>query len=784
MILKVLIAVSLLQVTVNCDEQLYLEIDRYNQVMKGYILNTEDKIYSYITKEIESEYLKNFVIVRREFKFLEDLIIKQKKVNKSEYSANSTIYFLDLIKINLPMKFKISTLIKSFFEMLDGYQSTKYFKEIDITIDSFGYSSIEQKFFFIDIEKLGFTEQTVTDRKAIHKKIVFSFYKLLVDNNLPLTNDEKTLFEDSISNSSKLPPVQISNSPDKLKIINNNESLESLLQVKVENHGFAIPGNKYPNIFDLDVRDDRLRIVSRLNGSQKVFTLDNSNDLVIMVMCKRSIDHDHCKILNEYRIDEFNKYGYSCYNYRYEIEVQESSFTFLDKGKKTEQKLYEIYLIFSAASSAGIILNSLILFTEPSTFNFNEVEFFLCKDESVNLAIYKQVAKGFEYHSFKLGSNSIQVLGYSYLIQTTQSIFTEGFEECRKPETKVYFYKKLGTQIIFHVYQAKDSKQGEDARILDTISSYPLNNRTPFLMLNKCHETLAEGSIIQNLNRRSLTINNKTIKYPHDVIFRYEDEKQENSNETKKPKNVESDCYTSSSNIEYVYLNENGRLNNFYWNFNLEDNETDQESDRTIVFISKEKKIMFANVSFDTLIKPSSSIADTFISLSKDSSSLLYKVRIVKCIEGNKILEIFFSDGINSKGLTKPPESFSFKHEDAGVFSSYDTIPFGSLNAVYLSNTEIVYHYYLDLQKNCYPKLELEKNGENIRISCNLLEMSSKTQTSPSYESYKPSEEKEVINPLASPSLYRVLKQTKIVNGNPFNPVAINPAQQQIRLVV
>lgn len=827
--LKLLVTVSLLQAAVDCGDDEFPIFDTKYFSIKGYVYGEQLKIYSYLAKVLKCELLSLFEKKIENLKFLSALQINKHILTNFDSSKTCTVYLLNLIKIRLPMKFKTSILINSFFEMLDQYEQSNYFHKIDVTIDSFGYSPIEQKFFFVDVDKLVFTEQTHSDneRKVIYQNIVLSFYKSLSENKIPLTDKEKELFEKNIPIGSEKLTVETNNYPERVKTNINFNLLDKSLQMtakyqylskrkKIEPIIFEIEDDNYDDKIKTNIMTDnktktknKIEIISRLNGSHKVFTLDNSDDLVMMITCKRDKDHDDCHILNKRRLDLFNDYEYSCPNYRFDVEIHESILTNSPLGEKVTQKLYEIYLIFSPISSPGIVLNSLNLFTDPSKFNFDDVQFFLCEDELMNLAMYKKGEKGFEYHSFIVGINPIEIIGDGDLIRTTQSIFNEGFEECRKPFTKVFYHKQLEKQIIFHyklieetIFQTNKNEQNKyiGKNVLDAISSLDLNGGPFFSFMKKCNEPLIDDSFSLNRDRTVLTYKKQIFEFPSRVLLRYENDSSNN-----KEKNfIECDCYIFNSTFEYVFLNKDNKFTNFYLNFNLKDDkpeiksnkpeiksqkpeeksaEPEMEPKRTVVYVNT-KPIKKLNIMmFKKLDFPKRDFGNTFISISRIGFSDLFKIRLVKYIEDNDIEEILSKDTNFNKGLSNLPDQFSYKVNTSNSSIERETLQLADLVVVYLSDTEIIYQTNINLKEDCIKSLKV-KNNEILKICCHMSLFTNEVLKSTSYESYKPSEKNTLENPLASLGLYRVLKQVKEDNKKTKNSIASNPAQQKIRLVV
>lgn len=786
--LRVLMAVLLLQVTVKCDDLIFPEFKTDDEVLTGIVSNDQKILYSYVSKEIQCQALKEMKEVMDKISFLAELNIRQKKVESSEKSEKCTLVFVNVPKMKIDLKNKRYTLVYSFQLMLSQYQSSEYFKQFDITLDSFAYCPLLQRFVFIDIDKLTFTKQTVNDKATISQKMTTSFYNSLVRSKIPVSSSEIYIFKKfnlQISDSDKSPE------DDKLeyfRYIPKESTIQNVLSLQYFQPDRRKKFSTLTSIkFTVNRSNDKLDVVFELNKISEHFTLENKDVLLIFFICKRDFKHESCVTIHQLQTNGVSITAYSLMEYRYEIEVQESSIVYLDNGVEKTKKIFEFYLMFIEKESSGFISNGIFLYSEPSQSIFQDVEIIICQDFLSNADVYRRVNDKFEHYNFIVGRKPIEIIGKLSMYQATQSFLVDGFERCRGPITKVFFIKKSKHQItLFFDEPITANIRKNQNKILDTIYSEDLNTGPSFSLLKKCNEPIANRSLLLSKDRKKLSHYSIKIDYPSNVILRYEAYQEKDSKQIKKEENLEIDCYDISylPTIKIVYLNKNGRLDNFLWNFNLEDNEPGKESERTIVYVSKEKKTLFANISFMRYEYPNRELNNAFISFSKDNSSPLYKVRVVKKIEGNKILEIFFSDGVNSKGLAILPESFSFKHENASVFSSYDTVRFKSLNAVYFSHTEIVYQTKIDLQKSCNPLLVVEKKGKNIKINCKIIPSSSKTLISSSYESYKPSEGDTSVNLLASPGLYRVLKQTKPDDDNPVNHPANNSVQQQIRLIV
>lgn len=776
MVLKVLITVSLLQVAVKCDDMIFPEIKANEQVLTGIVSSDQKITYSFKSKDIHCQTLKQMKEAMDKLSFLAELNIRQKKVENSANSQRCPIVYLNLPKMEINSNMSSKILVESFRMMLKSYRKSDYFQHFDITYKSFAYSLVLQKFVFIDIDKLEFKVKSVDDQEKniIFQKMATSFYNSLVKDSLSITALEVNIFKDLNAVISKEHSDLKTDINEHYKYIETKYTLEKILGMAIEPNLY---NKKQNSKLSISVKEQNSKFEVRVdyNLESKTFGLENKEEVLMFFACKEQFINDVCVRISESQIRDFTLEDYVQEDNRFDADIQESSIMYLDNGVEKKKKVFEIYLIFIQKFRPGIISNEVLLVTEPSKFDFKDIEFFLCHNEYMNLAVYKKTETGFEEHKFILDSKPLKINKIEPLYQTTQFIFQEGFGMCRRPFSKVFYIKKSDKKIIFTL-KDKLNFRGvfEKTKILERIYSKPLLGGSAFLILNKCSEKLENGSFQINADRRTLSYYSKSMKYPLDVVLKYKVDKNQQQINSKKPKEeiyIDSDCYVSSasSEFDYGFTKEKSKFNDFYWNFNLEDDEPEMESKRSVVYVSKVRRLVVPNYSFKTFRLPTMGVNSGFISFSKDSSSSPYKIRFVTYQKDNKIKEILFSD--NTKNVFETlPDSFAYNTEDSNTSSNRKTNLIKDLDVVYLSDTEIVYQTSIPNYNKCDTVLVIDENNTRLRINCAFIG-SAKVLKDLSPDTFKPSEGKSGENASQSKGLYRILTQAK--------PASTSPVQNQ-----
>lgn len=776
MILKVLIAVSVLQLPVVCEDLVFPEIKPGDGISIRYVSGDQHKIDSYATRVLDCDKLKELKEKIEIFPFLIDLDIRQKIGDTSQPSGKCAVYFANVPKLNLSLSPRRYTIVRSFIFMMDQYRKTDYFKQFDIAVESFSYSPLLQRFVFTDIDKLELEKQPSKDKSTIYRNMVTSFYTSL-DPKVTLISSELLIFRKINDKIKPTPAGNILNHLEYYRTVDNKKSINDFLDLTPGNSTKQKPNLKLS--IETTYYKDNLSVTYSVNSDKKTFKLENKNDLILFFICKRDKDNsssnedDTCINVYDKNMEYFSFEGISSMSTRYNIEIQESNLKCLNKGVENAKKLFEIYIVILPETIHGIIPDSIFLHSESSKDYLAKVEFVLCQNTLNDLVMYTKVDNKIDKQNFRFGKNIINVLGSANMYQVTTSLLTDEFSECKTPLTRVFLIDQIGNQLIFALDVSTQSM------IVRSIYTRLRTGGAPYLTINKCKE--------EDRWYKSIELENegKFIKtdmggniYPSEVFLRYLDDNTSKNTEITTGMNIESDCYTSytDTNINLFYNNKDNRYINFYWNFNQESELSLLETERTIVYVSKKERDVNPSFTFESFALPIIITNVLFVSITMDKSALPYRIRFVYYRSDSTIDEILFSD--DSKSLLKIlPFGYSYNDEDSNTSSKYIVKNFDKCEAAYLSENEIVYQIEYKEYKNCNQLLELENGGTYVKIVCKLYKPSGRVINSPSADSYKPAVKKEnqnqnqnpnqnqnqnpKPNPLASPGLYRVLRQAK-----------------------
>ena len=773
MILRVLITVSVLQLTVTSD-LVFPELLPGDGISQRYVSSDKIKPDSYVSRILECDKLEELKKKIEIFPFLIDLDVRQKKEGKSHTNGKCTVYFANVPRLDFSLAPRRYTIARSFIFMLDQYRGTEYFKELEITLESFSYSPLLQRFVFVDIEKLDIKEKQTKNTKEIYKKMVNTFYNSLI-SKVTLISSEISIFKKI--NNDIVPSLKNTelNHLEYFRTVNNNKKIETFLDLTQSN------SSNEKQRLELNIRtskiNNQMSVYYTVNSYTTSFALENKNDLIMFFICKRDKDKtslnedDSCINVFGDQIDWFDFKGISSMSTRYNVEIQESKLSYLDNGVGKVKKLFEIYIVILPETIHGIIPDSIFLHTESSKDYLQEVDFILCQNSLNDLVMYSKVDNNIEKKEFKFGKNIINVLGKAHMYQTTTSLLSNEFTECQKPLTRVFIIKKNEYQLIFGLDGSDDSK------IVRSIYTRPRTGGAPYLIIKECQEQDRTFQSIELSNNEKLIKRDKEQKeYSLEVFLRFSNDNSNDKKEITSGKNIESDCYNldTMTGFKLYHINEKNRYSNFYWNFNLESELPLLETERTIVYVSKKQRTIDPNFNFGSLVLPMFTVKTLFVSITKDNSSLPYRIRFVNYISDNIIEEVLFSDDKKSR-LKILPFGFKYNLIDSNYSTENSFKNFEKREAVYLSENEIVYQVEYQEYKNCNRLLELEDNGDYVNIVCKLIEGSSRVVRSPSAESYKPSLENGKENLFASPGLYRVLRQAKEIESERLKKLKNNP---------
>lgn len=662
------------------------------------LIFSKSEEYSFISRDIECKKLDK---MRRFYKGDTPVYIAKPQVEgnfesklRDDSSQLCKMYLVNVVNIDQNSYLNSHPLIRAFQGFIYHLANQKFNKVFPISVESFAFQPSTLCFLFIDIDKLVLEEGPDEDKKPFIEKMSASFYESLLSKRTRYFQYDFKHILGSGANTSKVSENQIIKSTitskDLYETIFVNDSKCKEANLKFE--------------FKKDSSSTSVRITIASKTSQLIF--DNKSERYAMYICINDSELDRCSSVdNSYfnangsaKTISFNNNRYA--NLDLDVDIQETTYR-EDEKSEDLKKLFIVYLHLSNKFDSKLSLAKRLIFGYKFNPYEDEKDVIVCKTEAKKLIVGTVKDFSTQNQIFTMKNDITNLKGEGEVYQIAPSVLDERFKLCHEMDTKAYLIKGKDKQIVLTIERNKTE--------LNSISFRKIETEVPIQTLMICNKNADHYDYQLDHNRRSLTVNNKSAKYPSQVVFR----KDRQSKDT-----VESSCVSHSSPQNFFYLKEfrKEEKTKFKWNFNSHEIYLENNSENSDVYLSSSDNTIKAGFYFSDFVWPSSEAYTVFLSIVFDHVNTKYKVKAGFFKDNKELYEIVPKDDKNFEYSTYPHELI-YSEKSSSSSTGSDSISFSNYNAAYMSDTEVVYQLKLSNFQNCYPKLVIEKD-KKLQILC------------------------------------------------------------------
>lgn len=615
---------------------------------------------------------------------------------KKEYGKpdSCVMIFKDSHTFDFQIYWSSSELILYFLDLVNNFIAMKYCKPFAITVDSFSMKMYMKTFVFTDIDKLEKHEKACPDEKKFTSEMATSFLNSFIAKNILLK-------ESDLARLSGL-GADISGYP-KDKICDYQEIYKKSLR---STDCFEEDKAKQQNKLSFDLKQiygqPLFYIILNKSKTQVIYSRDDAN--IVIYVCKRTDNIDYCRNYSGKEFINGKEVFYFDKSERYDVDIQDSYSKEYDKGDKIINTFQLFVTVIDDKKSPGIIMDSVSCYTNLDfKKNFEDDDIIICQVDYKTLTI--GTAKDFETSSRTLliGSENPRILSGKAVIQVPASRLKNTFTACQKPGTKVFTISNRSNKFV----AITETKEGQNLPTLVSLSSISSTHKDTLVFTKRCSNEEKFSYFLFKNKYDTFAHKQKGYFFRSDIVLKHE---------TDVTKPVEMYCaYTDGqNNLLMRYKVDDDVKKNLVLNFNLK-KEGDENPERySIIYLSKTEKV---DPGFDvsSFSWPDPSEEVVFVSILKNTAGNNFSVQAV-VYKKKELFEIQFEKGKEMIYNTLPTD-FMYNKANSAMSSDYSTYPFSVYDAVYLSETEIVYQVKIAGLSNCNAVLKVEKETQ-VRIYC------------------------------------------------------------------
>lgn len=369
--------------------------------------------------------------------------------------------------------------------------------------------------------------------------------------------------------------------------------------------------------------------------------------------------------------------------------------------KYTNRAFYEVFIIINKKDASGIT-GSESFTTKNYLSTIFENDLILCETSSGKLITYYTHNKNLVFNEFIMNSKALEIPRDKKIIQIS-SHFLPSHSLVLSEQINRVFYVSQGAKKTI-ITTDKNSKK------IDSISFVNFEVGPQPIITNKCENYVSNLFIPINSKMKKLSYFKTEKQYPGKIILKSDS----SSNADTLNSCIKTD---KDKNMILMIEKEKDRQERvFFWNFNSYEDVQNEVTKQNIVYFSNSNHKVINTDSYKDFAWPLTKSYVVFISISRESVDSQYISQVVFYKEDNRLHNIL-NDQSARVAFDGFPEKLIYNRESSGRRTTLVTNPFGEFDAVYLSETEVIYQIDIPNFQNCNPILKVEHNN-SLRIFC------------------------------------------------------------------
>lgn len=671
------------------------EYNPQDNITNGVFNPYSETAHSFYHKEIKSEDLKTWKLehpkLRNNKAYVPEVLHVPEKANKKN---KFDIFYKNLFIIDLKIYRNTALLIKSFEHLLSALEVGKNYEDFTISLNSFAYEPVTRRFVFVDFEKLKTKENYEMKVEDFRKQLATRLLKSLEEEMIPITPGDQKFFEKLGINFNQFP-----------KILIYKEKLNSFTIVDNMYFTEKRAGNSIVNV---EFKEDHFsyHITFKHHDNKIKFDQNRGSDNFTIYICRKSVEtgNSNCENLQikELTLNFSEKY-YINSNERIDIEVQESESQTNDwynkNGRYTNQIFYEIFIIVSPSDAPGIKgIKNLIGY--PLEEINNSEDLILLETSSNSLIICYFENDQMKAKPYQMNSKPIKFFSSIKINQISPSHLKDISLFSTQQVLRVFSIPKGKRQTIFTLENTENR--------ISFIAFHDFTIGFSPHIYNECKNPLGNHSIVTGKEYTILKYGSVQKSYPTSIALI-------------KDRSISSErfevCYKGIFNgvSELGFEKKDNKDILFNWNFNSHIEPLDDYSKESFVYANKEL-LPDPKFNFENFELPLRQPYVVFISITFNKSNLQYVSEVMFFDKNSDLFSISF-DGKPKMPMEKLSNKVIYNKNSKDKKTDRTFIELNKYNAVYVSNTEVVYQININKFNECKPNLKL-KNEDIIRINC------------------------------------------------------------------
>ena len=640
-----------------------------------------EKVYDNKKVDIVEQWKKYYKKLEEKGAFLPKVLTDFKKADDKE---NCFIFFKNLFASKVEMYRNLDLLIVSLKKFVEALNAAKIYGDFDITYSSFAYEPSTRRYVFIDIDKL---EQKQPNLRLYTPSYVFgSFLKSLIKRNINLTKNQ-------LDDLKRLGGVKF-DYPSELIY----ETTQNQLTLVKDINSYRTENPYSPLIVEMDNKKGHFDLKVSYAGNKISFDQIQLKDSLSIYLCRlnnNSYDLKCSNIDERNSLTKFTKKFYLPKDQVVEFEVQESIVQH-NRWYTDEKKpiFYEIFIIAKPKNAVGL-LKSKTYYTANSPFELTDKDLFFCEtnDNKLHISYINDHLHYSSRYNIQLTELNPEIL--DRIIQVSPHHRKSNHFSNTPVIKRVFYLPELKKKSIF-VYDHQTIN-------LKSILTHKLEFEILPLFVVPCNDSFLKVFFSADPSNLVLEYNSEKQTYPSPIKF--------SKNNYFCLKEIKGDVLTLGLDQEKL---ENER---YVWNFNTCNIRQGKKSNKSCLIYIQRNEDELPNFEFTKFAWPIASLEVVYISIRRFASDQPYFTQVVYFKEDNILHNIIYNKKFIEIDTPKLPVNFVYNEANDYWTTKLVKRPFKEYDAVYLSDSEIVYQVEIPGFQKCHPILKLE-NEDTIRIWC------------------------------------------------------------------
>ena len=364
------------------------------------------------------------------------------------------IYFENILTMDvktypniLPIKFTYDRLT----EALMTFEDLTFFS---LSADSFRYSPLDNRFYFVDILSLVRSKKTEKPRLTDNdtKEIFFNWVKLCdipvqsIDKLDEILND---LIRDPSRHVSYFSSFYHYDYERRYKIKLKEERLKMVYYDIFS----LIKSDIHKILIDIKSQESNFELTAKLGNQKKIFNFNKDEEMFSIYVCQQKLSEEiECMILRENNAKSDFLWTFNVDpDQRLDVEVQDA----VSEVGDLKMKFYKVFLIITPKSTPAIVPNN-EEFLLKLTPDMKGKEFYIiCETNHRDLRVASGPEEEFTFKTMKMMKSKLSNSTGKKISQVIPSLFPKASKSCLGNYKKIFIMEKDKTKTLFIKYNVQ-----------------------------------------------------------------------------------------------------------------------------------------------------------------------------------------------------------------------------------------------------------------------------------------------------------------------------------------